>query len=310
MEPTFSHRPVMPGECVDALNIKCGGIYADCTAGGGGHSYEIALRLGEEGHLLAIDRDTSAVAATAQRLSPFGGRVSVIHDNFSNIKFILGGRKLDGALIDLGVSSYQLDTPERGFSYMQDAPLDMRMNLDDPLTAAEVVNTYPADRLTQIIYAYGEERYAPRIVSAIVKARAISPVRTTLELVSLIKNAIPKKAREGGHHPAKRTFQAIRIEVNRELDVIGPAICDIADSLGQKGRIAVITFHSLEDRIVKQTFAGLTGTCVCPPSFPVCVCDSKPVLKLAGRRPVLPSVEEIEANPRARSAKLRIAERV
>ena len=310
MEPTFSHRPVMPTECIKALDIKCDGIYADCTAGGGGHSYEIALRLGEGGHLLAIDRDVSAVEAATQRLAPFGAKVSVIHDNFSNIKSILDGRRLDGALIDLGVSSYQLDTPERGFSYMRDAPLDMRMSCDDRLTAAEVVNTYPAARLIQIIYAYGEERYAPRIVSQIVKAREVSPIRTTLELVSLIKNAIPNKARQGGHHPAKRTFQAIRIEVNGELDVIGPTICDIADSLGPKGRIAVITFHSLEDRIVKQTFAGLTGSCVCPPSFPVCVCDPKPVLKFVTRKPILPSAGELEVNSRARSAKLRVAEHV
>lgn len=307
MEPTFSHRPVMLGECIEALNIRHDGIYADCTAGGGGHSYEIARLLGESGHLFAIDRDESAVAAAGEKLACFGGRVSVIHDNFLNIKAILDGRKLDGALIDLGVSSYQLDTPERGFSYMQDAPLDMRMNRDDILTAAEVVNNYPADELTRIIYAYGEERFAPRIVSAIISAR---PIKTTLELALLIKNAIPAKAREGGHHPAKRTFQAIRIEVNRELEAIGPVLLDITDSLKPAGRIAVITFHSLEDRIVKQTFVGLTGGCVCPPAFPVCVCGKKPVLKLVGRKPILPSENELRENPRARSAKLRTAEHV
>ncbi|MHB1151546.1 MAG: 16S rRNA (cytosine(1402)-N(4))-methyltransferase RsmH [Eubacteriales bacterium] len=307
MEPTFSHRPVMLSECIEALNIRHDGIYADCTAGGGGHSYEIARLLGENGHLYAVDRDESAVAAAGEKLACFGGRVTVIHDNFLNIKAILDGRKLDGALIDLGVSSYQLDTPERGFSYMQDAPLDMRMNRDDILTAAEVVNNYSADELTRIIYAYGEERFAPRIVSAIISAR---PIKTTLELAMIIKSAIPAKAREGGHHPAKRTFQAIRIEVNRELEAIGPVLLDITDSLKPAGRIAVITFHSLEDRIVKQTFAGLTGGCVCPPAFPVCVCGKKPVLKLVGRKPILPSENELAENPRARSAKLRTAEHV
>lgn len=307
MEPTFSHRPVMLGECIEALNIRHDGIYADCTAGGGGHSYEVARLLGESGHLFAIDRDESAVAAAGEKLACFGSRVTVIHDNFVNIKAILGDCKLDGALIDLGVSSYQLDTPERGFSYMQDAPLDMRMNRDDILTAAEVVNNYSEDELTRIIYAYGEERFAPRIVSAIISAR---PVKTTLELAQLIKSAIPAKAREGGHHPAKRTFQAIRIEVNRELEAIGQVLLDITDSLKPGGRISVITFHSLEDRIVKQTFAGLTGGCVCPPAFPVCVCGKKPVLKLVGRKPVLPSENELAANPRARSAKLRTAEHV
>ncbi len=307
MEPTFLHRPVMLSECIKALNIRHDGIYADCTAGGGGHSYEIARLLGENGHLYAVDRDESAVAAAGEKLACFGGRVTVIHDNFLNIKAILNGRKLDGALIDLGVSSYQLDTPERGFSYMQDAPLDMRMNRDDILTAAEVVNNYSADELTRIIYAYGEERFAPRIVSAIISAR---PIKTTLELAMMIKSAIPAKAREGGHHPAKRTFQAIRIEVNRELDAIGPVLLDITGSLNPAGRIAVITFHSLEDRIVKQTFAGLTGGCVCPPAFPVCVCGKKPVLKLVGRKPILPSENELAENPRARSAKLRTAEHV
>lgn len=307
MEPIFSHRPVMLGECIEALNIRYDGIYADCTAGGGGHSYEIARLLGESGHLFAIDRDESAVTAAGEKLACFGGRVTVIHDNFINIKAILDNRKLDGALLDLGVSSYQLDTPERGFSYMQDAPLDMRMNRDDILTADEVVNHYSADELIRIIYAYGEERFAPRIVSAIISAR---PVKTTLELALLIKSAIPAKAREGGHHPAKRTFQAIRIEVNRELEAIGPVLLDIAGLLKPGGRIAVMTFHSLEDRIVKQTFAGLTGGCVCPPAFPVCICGRKPVLKLVGRKPVLPSENELSENPRARSAKLRTAEHV
>lgn len=307
MEPTFSHRPVMLGECIEALNIRPDGLYADCTAGGGGHSFEIARRLGENGRLIAIDRDRAAVDAVRKKLACFGGRISVVHDNFGNILSILAGLRPDGVLLDLGVSSYQLDTPERGFSYMQDAPLDMRMNRDDVLTASDVVNGYSSSELTRILYDYGEERYAPRIVSAIVAAR---PVKTTLELSSLIKSAIPAKAREGGHHPAKRTFQAIRIEVNGELDAIGPALLDIAGSLVPGGRIAVITFHSLEDRIVKQTFAGLTGGCVCPPGFPVCVCGRKPVLKLVGRKSVLPSEAEISVNPRSRSARLRTAERV
>ncbi len=307
MEPTFSHRPVMLGECIEALDIRPDGLYADCTAGGGGHSFEIARRLGENGRLIAIDRDSAAVAAVREKLACFGSRISVVHDHFGNILSILAGLRPDGVLMDLGVSSYQLDTPERGFSYMQDAPLDMRMNRDDVLTASDVVNGYGAAELTRILYDYGEERYAPRIVSAIVAAR---PVKTTLELSSLIKSAIPAKAREGGHHPAKRTFQAIRIEVNGELDAIGPALLDIAGSLVPGGRIAVITFHSLEDRIVKQTFAGLTGGCVCPPGFPVCVCGRKPVLKLVGRKSVLPSEAEISVNPRSRSARLRTAERV
>lgn len=307
MEPTFMHRPVLLDECMEALNIRQDGIYADCTAGGGGHSYEIARRLGKGGHLLAVDRDLTAVLAAKEKLSCFAGRFTVIHDNFINIKAILNGRKLDGALIDLGVSSHQLDTPERGFSYMQDAPLDMRMNRDDVITAADVVNNYSADELIRIIYAYGEERYAPRIVSEIIKAR---PLKTTLELVSLIKKAVPAKERQGGHHPAKRTFQAIRIEVNRELEAIEPVLLDIADSLNSEGRIAVITFHSLEDRTVKQTFAALAGGCICPPSFPVCICKKKPVLRNVGRKPVLPSEKEIKTNPRARSAKLRAAEKI
>lgn len=309
MEPTFSHRPVMLSECIEALNIKPGGVYADCTAGGGGHSYEIARRIGECGHLYAIDRDEAAVTAAGAKLACFGGKVTMVRDNFSNISSVLDGRKIDGALIDLGVSSYQLDTPERGFSYMQDAPLDMRMNRDDALTAADIVNCYAPEELTRIIYAYGEERFAPRIVSAIVSARKNSPIKTTLELVSLIKGAIPAGARDGGH-PAKRTFQAIRIEVNRELDAIEPALRDITDLLKPGGRIAVITFHSLEDRIVKQVFAGLVHGCDCPPSFPVCICGKKPVLRLIGRKPVLPSDNETKENPRSRSAKLRTTERI
>jgi 16S rRNA (cytosine1402-N4)-methyltransferase len=308
MEPTFSHRPVMLFECIEALNIKSGGVYADCTAGGGGHSYEIARRLSNDGHLFAVDRDEAAVISAGAKLACFDGKVTMVRDNFTNIRSVLNGQKIDGALLDLGVSSYQIDTPERGFSYMQDAPLDMRMNRDDILTAADIVNGYTPEELTRIIYAYGEERFAPRIVSAIVSAREKSSIKTTLELVSLIKGAIPARMCEG--HPAKRTFQAIRIEVNRELDAIEPALRDITDSLNPGGRIAVITFHSLEDRIVKQVFTSLARGCDCPPSFPVCICGKKPVLRLVGRKPVLPSDNETKENPRSRSAKLRTAERI
>lgn len=310
MEISFSHRPVMLDECIDALRIRPDGVYADCTAGGGGHSFAIASRLGEGGRLYAFDRDSEAIAAAGARLAPFGERVTMVHSNFVYAAEYLRADGVDGVLIDLGVSSHQLDTAERGFSYMQDAPLDMRMDQGEGMSAFEVVNGYSESDLIRIIRDYGEERFAPRIASAIVRARETAPVRTTLELSELIKGAIPAKFREGGHHPAKKTFQAIRIEVNGELKVIEPTLRSLVECLRPGGRIAVITFHSLEDRIVKQTFADLAKGCTCPPDFPVCVCGKKPVVTLPERKPVVPSAQELEENPRSRSAKLRVAQKI
>lgn len=311
-EIKFSHRSVLLDECIDLLDIKPDGIYIDGTAGGGGHSYEIASRL-RGGRLIAIDRDEAAIAAAGERLKPFGDRVTLVRNNFSQISEVcgeLGIEKADGVLLDLGVSSYQLDTAERGFSYNSDAPLDMRMDDRCTLTAYSVVNEYSGDELKRILFEYGEERYSPAIASAIVRRREIKPIKTTCELAEIIKNAIPPFAREGGHHPAKRSFQAIRIEVNGELDVIAPTIEKAAELLAPGGRIAVITFHSLEDRIVKQTFAALAQGCTCPREFPVCVCGHKPTVRIITRKPVLPSRTELEENPRSRSAKLRVVEKL
>jgi len=297
---------------MDGLDIKPDGIYVDGTAGGGGHSFEIASRL-DSGLLIAIDRDEAAIKAASARLAPLGERATVVKSNYSDVESVcrsLGIEKIDGMLLDLGVSSYQLDTAERGFSYNADAPLDMRMDKDSPFSAYNVVNEYSAEELKKVIYNYGEERFAPRIASAIVKYRDTKPVETTGELVDIIKGAIPAAAREGGHHPAKRTFQAIRIEVNGELSIIEPTIKAAVDMLRPGGRIAIITFHSLEDRIVKQTFADLASGCTCPKNFPVCVCGKKPMVKIVSRKPILPSAEELEVNPRSRSAKLRVAEKI
>ncbi len=307
----FSHVSVLLQECMDALCIKPDGIYIDGTAGGGGHSHEIASHL-TTGKLIALDRDMSAVAAAGARLAEFGEHAQVVHSNFSEMAQVcreLGIDGIDGVLLDLGVSSYQLDTADRGFSYMADAPLDMRMNREDTLDAYTVVNTYPEQRLKSIIYDYGEERFAPRIAQRIVQEREKQPIRTTGELVSIIKAAMPAAAKEGGHHPAKRTFQAIRIEVNGELSVIEPTIRDAVSLLKPGGRIAIITFHSLEDRIVKQTFASLASGCTCPRDFPVCVCGKKPLVDIISRKPILPSEQELEVNPRSRSAKLRVAQK-
>lgn len=311
-ESKFSHVSVLLHECMDGLDIKPDGIYVDGTAGGGGHSFEIASRL-DSGLLIAIDRDEAAIKAASTRLAPLGKRATVVKSNYSEVESVchgLGIEKIDGLLLDLGVSSYQLDTAERGFSYNADAPLDMRMDKDSPFSAYNVVNEYSADELKKVIYNYGEERFAPRIASAIVKYRETKPVETTGELVDIIKGAIPAAAREGGHHPAKRTFQAIRIEVNGELSIIEPTIKAAVDMLRPGGRIAIITFHSLEDRIVKQTFADLASGCTCPKNFPVCVCGKKPKVKVVSRKPILPSAEELEVNPRSRSAKLRVAEKI
>lgn len=310
MENSFEHYSVMLRECIDGLNIKPDGLYVDCTAGGGGHSYAIAERLTAGGHLIAIDRDADAIAAVTTRLAPFSERVEIVRSNFTSLRSILNGRKADGVLIDLGISSHQIDVAERGFSYMQDAPLDMRMNRDDPLSAYDVVNTYDEDRLADIIFRYGEERFSRRIAAEIVRRRTVHPIATTMELASLCADAIPPKFREKGSSPAKRTFQAIRIEVNGELEIIPPTVRDIAECLAPQGRMAIITFHSLEDRLVKQTVAELTRGCTCPPNFPVCVCGKKPTLSSITRKPILPSADELEENKRSHSAKLRVAEKL
>ena len=314
MEPIqFSHRSVLLEECMEGLAIRPDGIYVDGTAGGAGHSAQIASRLGEGGLLLALDQDETAVAVATERLSVFGERAKVIRSNFQQVEEVcreLGIERIDGMLMDLGVSSYQLDTAERGFSYQADAPLDMRMDVRNPVTARTVVNDYSEEDIKRILFEYGEERFSARIASNIIRAREQAPIETTGELVEIIKRSIPAHARDGGHHPAKRSFQAIRIEVNAELDVIAPAIKSAVRLLNPGGRIAIITFHSLEDRIVKQAFAELASGCTCPKSFPVCVCGNKPKVKVVTRKPILPSAEELEVNPRSRSAKLRVAEKL
>ncbi len=308
-EIDFSHRPVLLDECIEALNIRPDGTYVDGTAGGGGHSFAIASHL-TTGRLLAIDQDASAIAAAGQRLAPLGKRVQLWRGNFRSIAQACretGIDGIDGLLLDLGVSSYQLDTPDRGFAYTHDAPLDMRMDRRNPLTARTVVNEYSEAELKQILFTYGEERFASRIAAAIVARRSKAPIETTGELVDIIKKSIPATAREGGHHPAKRSFQAIRIEVNAELDVIAPAIESAVGLLRPGGRIAIITFHSLEDRIVKQTFVKLAQGCTCPKTLPVCVCGKVPQVRIETRKPILPGESELESNPRSRSAKLRVA---
>lgn len=309
----FSHRSVLLEECMEGLKIRPDGIYVDGTAGGAGHSSEIALRLGERGRLIALDQDETAVAVATERLSVFGERARVVRSNFRELESVckmLEIERIDGLLLDLGVSSYQLDTAERGFSYQADAPLDMRMDVRNPLTARTVVNEYSEDAIRRILFEYGEERFSSRIASNIVREREKAPIETTGELVEIIKRSIPAAQRDGGHHPAKRSFQALRIEVNAELDVIAPAIRSAVRLLNPGGRIAIITFHSLEDRIVKQTFAELAQGCTCPKDFPVCVCGKRPDVKVVTRKPILPSDEELEVNPRSRSAKLRVAEKL
>ena len=298
---------------MEGLDIRPDGIYVDGTAGGAGHSSEIARRLGEGGMLLALDQDETAVAVATERLSKFGERARVVRSNFCEIGSVcdaLGIEAIDGLLLDLGVSSYQLDTAERGFSYQADAPLDMRMDIRNPLTARTVVNEYSEGEIRRILFEYGEERFSSRIASNIIREREKGPIETTGELVEIIKRSIPAAQRDGGHHPAKRSFQALRIEVNAELDVIAPAIRSAVRLLRPGGRIAIITFHSLEDRIVKQTFSSLAQGCTCPKSFPVCVCGNRPQVKIVNRKPILPSEEELSVNPRSRSAKLRVAEKL
>ena len=309
----FSHKSVLLYECIEALNIRDGFTYVDCTAGGGGHSLEIAKAMGPNSRLICFDRDKNAIAAATERLRDYLDRVTFVNENFSSLDTVLADMNitnLGGVLADLGCSSHQFDVPERGFSYMHDAPLDMRMDTDAPLSAFNVVNEYSEAEIKRILFEYGEERFAPRIASMIVRQRAISPIRTTGELTEVIKSAIPPAARADGPHPAKRSFQAIRIEVNGELDAIKPVIESAARRLSLSGRIAIISFHSLEDRIVKQTYKALSVGCTCPRDFPICVCGKKPLIKEISRKPVLPSEEELLENPRARSAKLRIAEKI
>ena len=308
----FKHVSVLLNECLDALNIKDDGIYVDCTLGGAGHSSHILQRLSKDGLLVGIDQDTDALKAAGERLKEYENK-KLVHNNFHNIDSILEELdipKVDGILMDLGVSSYQLDEGERGFSYMKDAPLDMRMNRDREFSAYDVVNSYSMEDLWRIIRDYGEEKFAKRVAEFIVNRREEKPIETTLELVDIIKAAIPAKARREGPHPAKRTFQAIRIEVNGELEILNKAIEDGVNRLNKGGRMAIITFHSLEDRIVKLKFRELANPCTCPKEFPICVCGKKPLVKLISRKAIDPSKEEVEENPRSRSAKVRILEKI
>ena len=309
----FQHKSVLLQECIDALNIRPDGIYLDGTLGGAGHSSQIARRLTEGGRLIGVDRDRTALAAAKERLAPYADRVTLVHSNFAEIDAILdslGIPAVDGMLFDLGVSSPQLDDTSRGFSYMADAPLDMRMDKDDVLTAGEVVNTWPQGELRRILYDYGEERYAPQIAAAICRAREKAPVETTLELVDIIRSAMPAQALREKQHPAKRSFQAIRIAVNDELGAVSRMMQAAVGRLNPGGRLAVITFHSLEDRIVKSEMQQAARGCTCPPEFPVCVCGKKPLVKLVTRKPIVSGPAELEENPRARSAKLRVAEKL
>ena len=307
----FHHVSVLLDECIEGLNIKPDGIYVDGTLGGAGHSYLIAEEL-TTGRLIGIDRDPVALKAAGERLSPFADRVTLVHSNFCRMGQVLqelGISGVDGILLDLGVSSPQLDDGSRGFSYMTDAPLDMRMDNGDALSADTVVNTWSYEELKRILYDYGEERYAPAIAAAIVRKREVSPIRTTLELVDVIRSAMPPAALREKQHPAKRTFQAIRIAVNDELNSVSKAMDAAIPCLNPGGRLAVITFHSLEDRIVKNAMAAAAKGCICPPEFPVCVCGRKPQVTVLTRKPIVSGEEELERNPRARSAKLRICEK-
>ena len=308
----FNHISVLLNECIEGLNIKENGIYVDGTLGGGGHSSHIAAKL-TTGRLIGIDQDTDAIQAASKRLEPYKNVFTAVHSNFYNVRKVLdnlGIEKADGFLLDLGVSSYQLDEADRGFSYMHDAPLDMRMNRENEYSAWNVVNEKSEKELNDIIFKYGEEKWAKRIAQFIVQERAIKPIETTYELVEVIKKAVPKGARRDGPHPAKRTFQAIRIEVNGELAILDKTVDDMVASLNPGGRLCIITFHSLEDRIIKNSMKRHENPCVCPPEFPVCVCGKKPDGKVITRKPILPSDEELELNPRSRSAKLRILERI
>ncbi len=308
----FTHRPVLLDECIEALNIRPDGVYLDGTLGRAGHSEQIIRRL-TTGRLVCVDRDQEALEAARERLAPWLDKLTLVHSNFDRVDEILDRLSLpgvDGMLFDLGVSSPQLDNGSRGFSYMADAPLDMRMDREERLTASDVVNGWPQEELRRIITQYGEERYAPQIAGAIVRRRADRPISTTLELAEVIKSAMPGKALREKQHPAKRTFQAIRIAVNDELASVERMLRAAVPRLNRGGRLAVITFHSLEDRIVKTGLADFARGCTCPPDFPVCVCGKTPAIKLINKKPILPSGQEIEENPRARSAKLRVAEKL
>ena len=308
----FHHVSVLLQECIDGLNIKPDGIYVDGTLGGAGHSSEIAQRL-TTGRIIGIDRDPVALKAAGERLAPYADRVTLVHSNFCEIAAVLKDLDIsgvDGILLDLGVSSPQLDDGARGFSYMADAPLDMRMNNQDALTAHSVVNSWSYEELKRILYDYGEERYAPKIAAAICSRREQSPIETTLELVDVIRSAMPAAALREKQHPAKRSFQAIRIAVNDELGSVEKVMEDAIPCLNPGGRLAIITFHSLEDRIVKNGMAAASKGCTCPPSFPVCVCGKKPKVKLVNRKPIVSGQEELDRNPRARSAKLRVCEKL
>lgn len=309
----FNHTTVLLNEAVNGLKIKKDGVYIDCTLGGGGHSYLIASQLGDKGRLISIDQDDQALEAAKERLKEFKDKIIFVKSNFKQLKDIVynhGYTNVDGIVFDLGVSSPQLDQEDRGFSYKYDSPLDMRMDQDSDYTAEILINTLPEDKIANIIYQYGEEKFSRRIASLIVKYREAKPIQTTGELVDIIKEAIPAPARRTGPHPAKRTFQAIRIAVNDELNVFEEAVHDAIDVLGHGGRVSVITFHSLEDRICKKSFTEHAQGCICPPDFPICTCGREPEIKIITKKPILPSEEELEENPRARSAKLRIAEKL
>jgi 16S rRNA (cytosine1402-N4)-methyltransferase len=308
----FEHVSVLLKECINNLNIKEDGIYVDGTLGGAGHSSEIIKKLSNAGLLIGIDQDTNALEASKLRLKEYCNTLFV-HSNFMEIKDVLKDlniKAVDGILLDLGVSSHQLDVPERGFSYMQDAPLDMRMNMNATFSARDLINNYSKADITRVIRDYGEERWASRISEFIVLERSKVSIETTFQLVEIIKAAIPAAARREGPHPAKRTFQAIRIEVNKEIEILEEAVKSCIEVLKPGGRICIITFHSLEDRIVKNVYKTLENPCKCPADFPICVCNKKPQIKIISRKPIIPTEEEIEYNPRSRSAKLRIAEKI
>ncbi|MBS4535418.1 16S rRNA (cytosine(1402)-N(4))-methyltransferase RsmH [Clostridium sp. D2Q-14] len=308
----FKHVSVLLEESIEGLNIRKDGIYIDGTLGGAGHSKEILKRI-DNGKLIGIDQDMNAINKSREVLKGYEDKYLLVHDNFKNIKEILSDLNIDkvnGVLLDLGVSSHQLDTADRGFSFHQNAPLDMRMNKEDKLSAKEVVNNYSLDDLNRIIKDFGEERWAKRIAEFIVKERNRKEIETTGELVDIIKKAIPKGARKDGPHPARRTFQAIRIEVNRELDILRDSIFDIVDCLKPNGRLSVITFHSLEDRIIKEAYKYLNKTCICPKEFPICKCNKKREIKIINKKPIIASQIELQKNPRSRSAKLRVAEKI
>ena len=307
----FKHKSVLLNETIDGLNIKPDGIYVDGTLGGGGHAYEVCRRLGEKGSIVGIDQDAAAIEAASARLKGFGEKVTIVRSNYCDMKsklHELGIDKVDGIVLDRGVSSYQLDTAERGFSYREDAPLDMRMDTRQKMTARDIVNDYTEADLYRVIRDYGEDKFAKNIAKHIVQARAVKPVETTAELSEIIRASIPMKFQKKSGHPAKRTFQAIRIELNRELDVLRDSLDDMIDLLNPGGRLCIITFHSLEDRIVKSAFRKNENPCTCPPDFPVCVCGKKSKGSIITKKPILPSEEELEYNSRSKSAKLRIFE--